>query len=138
MEGAHLDKHRLAGVGGCGGCGDGLLLYVAFWLYSTVARRVKHLEEALDDRVEVGQERVTLDALAEFYERGGGVQVFAEGESVDSPKMGGGHLLRLRYYKNGNEDGEQLTGVLLRDDPLQIRTLVFPAYALTPGNQQST
>ena len=53
---------------------DDLLLNIPLRLLRRIRRgRVEQLQQPLDDRVQVGDERVALDALAEVDERRGGV-----------------------------------------------------------------
>ena len=73
-----LGKRRLARVGDHGERCDDLLLDVPLRLLGRVRRgRVEQLQQPLDDLVEVRDQRLALDALAEVDERRGRVRVYS-------------------------------------------------------------
>ena len=76
--GAYLRKCRLTRIRNHRQRRDDLLLDIPLGLLRRIRRgRVEQLQQPLDDRVQVGDERVALDALAEVDQRRGGVCVYS-------------------------------------------------------------
>ena len=75
---AHLGERRLARIRDHRERRDDLLLNIPLRLLRRIRRgRVEQLQQPLDDRVQVGDERVALDALAEVDQRRRGVCVYS-------------------------------------------------------------
>lgn len=78
QKNTHLRKRRLAHIRDHREGRDRLLLHIAPQPAVPLAvLRLEQLQQARDDRVEVRDQRVPLDALAEVDERRGGVGVYA-------------------------------------------------------------
>lgn len=77
-RGPDLGERRLRRIGDHCERRDDLLLDVSFWLRRG---RVEELKQALDDRVQIRDERVAVNAFAEVDQRRGGVRVDAASQS---------------------------------------------------------